>query len=303
MKPRKELILLSVISIVFLAGCTRGGGEATTGAGVIITSFAPDLESIDPGTSATFTVALKNIGSKAATDIKALLFGLSDEWDGVDVTTKKVKSTTTLASADPTTGLTGEETTFDWTATFPAGKGKNVDVTYDASVRVFYKYTTESDVLLRFVEANYLRTNPNVQKGVVSSESSSGPLVITAVARTPSVTATALTGRVQFEIQNVGAGKVTKGITATDANAQPDELDMLTEIRITGAKKCGSESVSSGIVTLKDQRLTAGKSKIISCEIDTTGITNFKDVALRLNATYYYFVDSATQVTVLRALQ
>ena len=305
MKLRKELLLLSIISIVFLAGCAKGGGEAPTGTGVIIKSFAPDLQQIDPGTSVTFTATVKNVGGKGATDIKALLFGLSNEWAGADLLTSPLKtSPSTLAAADPSTGLPGEEGTYDWTVTFPTASGKNSDVTYDASVRVFYKYVTDSDVLLRFVESNYLRTNPNVQKGVVSSQSSSGPLVVTAVARTPSVPTGTVTGRVQFEIQNVGAGRVANGVTVVGTtSAQPAGLDLMTEIKITGAKNCAGTDAVTGVVTLSAVRLTGGKSKIISCDVDITGITNFKDGALKLTATYFYLVDSASQVSVARVLQ
>lgn len=297
-------MLFSVISIVFLAGCAGGGGEATATAGVVITSFASDVQQIDPGSSVTFTTVVKNIGSKAATSLKALIFGLSDEWTGADVITIQVKTTSSLAAADPVSGLPGEETSFDWTATFPSAKAKNTDVTYDASVRVFYDYTTDSDILLRFVESSYLRTNPNVQKGVISSASSSGPLIITAIARTPSVGTGTTTGRVQFEIQNAGSGRVSKGVTVTGTtDAEPDGLDLIKEIKVTGAKSCAGVDASSGTVTLPNVRLAAGKSKVISCDVDVSGIGNFKDSALKLTAAYSYFVDSATQVTVLRALQ
>jgi len=304
MRLDKELMLLSVVSVVFLAGCTGGGKEAAVANGVIIKSFAPDLQQIDPDTSVTFTATLKNVGGKEAKPVRALLFGLSNEWTG-EGTTAPVKGTssTALAAADPTTGLPGEETSFDWTVTFPVAKGKNTDVTYDANVRVFYTYKTDSDTLLRFVTSDYLRTNPNVQKGVATSQTSAGPLIVTAVARTPSVGAGTTTGRVQFEIQNAGSGRVDKGATVTATNAQPSGLDLIKEIKVTGAKSCAGTAAAADVVTLSDVRLTAGKSKIISCEVDVTGIVNFKDSALKLTATYDYFVDSASQVTVLRLLQ
>jgi hypothetical protein len=308
MKSGKELMLLSVLSVVFLAGCTSSS-EGPSGTGVIITSFAPDVQEIDAGSSVTFTAVVKNVGGKSASDLKALIFGLSNEWTGSDLTTGAVKSSSSLASADPISGLPGEEESFDWTVAFPADKGKNADVTYDASVRIFYGYKTDADVLLRFVESSYLRTNPNVQKGVITADSSSGPLVITAAARTPSVGATAATGRVQFEIQNAGAGRVTDGVTATVSDAEPTTLDVIDKIEVTGAKSCaGKDDTTDGApgdgkINLIDTRLAAGKSKVISCDVDVSGIGNFKDISLKLTASYTYFVDSATQVTVTRALE
>lgn len=309
---RKDLLLLSVLSFVFLAGCTGGGDKGATGAGVIITSFAPDVQQIDPDSSVTFTTAIKNIGGKEATKIKALFFGLSDEWKIGDTSfadpsskSKLVKTLSTLAMADQSTGLSGEEATFDWDLTFPKESRKNDDITYDASVSIFYNYMTESNVLLRFAEANYLKTNPNVPRGVVSSSSSAGPLVITAVARTPSVSATAATGRVQFEIQNVGSGRVIKTVDPADGVVpELKDLDIISEIKVSGVKSCADKSKGDdGKVTLTNQRLTGGKSKIISCEVDVGGITNVRDSAIKLTATYFYFVDSFTQITVLKTLE
>lgn len=290
MKLGKELMLFSVVSIVFLAGCA-GAPEAATGTGVIIKSFAPDLTSVEGGSQVVMTILVKNIGARTATDVKANLFGLSNEWSGLSSKT----ITASLAAADPATGLPGEEATQDWTFTVPAGKGS--DVTYDASVRVNYTYSTVSDTLLRFVTTDYERTNPNIQRGVVSSGTTAGPLTVTVSARTPVVSAATRIGKVQFEIQNIGGGTV--------GNETISGLNLVREIKIIGVGTngtCAGEA-KGNIQTLNNVRLAGGKSKIISCDIDVGGIANFQDISLNLTASYSYFVDSATQVTVLRAVQ
>ncbi len=297
----KELILLSIVSIVFLAGCTSSSSSPAS-AGVVINSFAPDLQEVDGSSQVTFSIAVKNVGGRTASNIKALLFGLSNEWIPQITNTKPIS--TTLAPADPATGLTGEEGSADWTLTAPAGKGS--DTTYDASVRVFYTYTTEDDTLLRFVTSNYLRTAPNTQKGIVSSVPTAGPLVITAVARTPTLSIGATTGRVQFEIQNVGGGRVFDTVSDT---GEITTLDLINKITISGLGDTGTcAGVGSGGTAVFDGttnakiRLAAGKSKVISCDIDVRGIINFADRSIKLVAEYNYFVDSATQVKVLRSL-
>ena len=310
MKLGKELMLFSVVSIVFLAGCA-GAPESATGTGVIIKSFAPDLTSVEGGSQVVMTVVVKNVGARAAgtaisgisaSGVGATLFGLSNEWGGV--TTSKV-ITSSLAAADPATGLPGEEASIDWTLTTPTGKGS--DVTYDASVRVNYTYSTISDALLRFVTTDYEWTNPNIQKGVISSETTAGPLSITIFARTPTVSGATRIGKLQFEIQNVGGGRV--------GNETIAGLDIIREIKVVGVTptaggtvgQCGgkkdADDASDKVITLNDVRLAAGKSKIISCDVDVGAITNFQDIALNITANYQFFVDSATQATVLRALQ
>ena len=302
MKLSKELMLFSVISIVFLAGCTRGGVEPT-GAGVIITSFAPDVQSVDAGSSVSFIVNLKNIGGKTSAAGRALFFGLSNDW--AFPTSGNPGIVPALAAADPSLGLSGEEASIDFVATIASTAAKNADVAYDASVRVIYGYSTTVDTLLRFVKSDFLRTAPNTPKGIQSSTATAGPLLVTAAARTPTLTSTATTGRVQFEIQNIGPGRVVKEIPS-DGVVPATNLDIIKTIEITGvgdAGKCAGGPASSGKVTLQDQRLAGGKSKVISCDVAVPDLVSFKDIALKVTITYSYFVDSTTQVTVLKGLE
>ncbi len=299
MKLRKELILFSIVLIVFLAGCATAP-EGSTGSGIIITSFSPDLVEVDGNSDVTFVVVVKNVGGRIAKDVKALLFGLSDEWKPQVTETKSISST--LASADPTAGLSGEEGSIDWALKSPAGKSS--DITYDASVRVFYIYTTESDTILRFVTTDYLKTAPNIQKGIVSSSSTAGPLVITAVARTPTLSLGATTGRIQFEIQNVGGGRVFESMTSKGEITKLDVINKLTISGLGDNGKC-SDVGSAGTAVFEGTsqiRLAGGKSKVISCDIDVKTITNFADRSMKLVAEYNYFTDSATQVKILRSL-
>lgn len=294
-------MLFSVISVVFLAGCARGGGEAPTGAGVVITSFVPDLQEVEGGTSVSFTALVKNIGEKPATSIKALLFGLSSGWTGTDFTSGATKDITSLSPPDPKVGLAGEESTLDWTITAPAAK--DVDLVYDAQLRVFYSYTTEATTLVRFVTSDYLKTNPNIQKGIVSSTVSSGALSIVSVARTPTVTSASTTGKIQFDIQNIGGGRVFKtlpGVVPIEAR----DIDLIEKIEITNVERCDgtAKAGSPAIVTLDNKRMVSGKSRLVTCEVNTAGIGNFVDKEISVKITYKYYVDSATSVTVPKAL-
>lgn len=303
MKLSKELMLLSVISIVFLAGCAGRGGEAPTGAGVIITSFVPDVQSVDAGSTVSFIVNLKNVGGKTSGVGKALFFGLSNDWT-LDPATG-LKNVPTLAPADSSLGLPGEETSIDFSATIAGTAAKNADVTYDASVRVMYGYTTTVDTLLRFVKSDFLRTAPNTPKGIQSSTATAGPLLVTAAARTPTLSAASTTGRVQFEIQNIGPGRVITDVP-TDGIVPATSLDIIKTIEVTGVGgggKCAGTPESGGKVTLSNQRLAGGKSKVISCDIAVPDLVNFKDSALKVTLTYSYFVDSTTTITVLKALE
>ncbi len=312
MKLGKELMLFSIVSIVFLAGCARGP-SAPVGNGLVIKSFSPEFSSVDSGAPVSFLLTVQNLGEVKATAVKAQLFGLSTDW----ILTPPLGSVqpltpSSLAAPDPLSGLQGEETTQEWTATTPS---KVTDVNYDASLRVYYGYTTAAGGLVRFVSSTYQRslTQQGQQLaqpiGVISSTSSGGPLLITILARTPVVSATGdSTGRVQIEIQNVGSGRV---YDLDSGKSEPEiVLDRIKEIKIGGVGdgKCAGVDDSTGIVTLSGlnaQKLLTGKSRTINCEIKTGDVItqNFKNVELKIDITYNYFVDSATSITVLKQFQ
>ncbi len=291
-----------LVFVVFLAGCAQ---QATTtgGTGVIIKSFAPDLTDASGGSTVTFIVNAKNTGDATADNVKALLFGLSNEWTTMPTAVSSVGGGK-LAPADLATGLPGEEGSVDWSLTAPAGKAS--DVTYDASVRLFYTYPTTSDIIIRFVTDDYARTTPTAQKGILTSGTTAGPLTITAVARTPVLSTGSTKGRIQLEIQNIGSGRVFKGASIpSNGVILAADLDILKAVTITGVGALGSCAVGAAgnSQTPANVRLAGGKSKVISCDVDASGIVNFKDIALKITVDYNYFVDSASQVTVSKALQ
>lgn len=311
MRIRKEIILFSLVAVVVLAGCTEGtvGPGAN---GVIITSFAPDVNPTDGGVPVTFVLGLKNAGGVTATAVKAQLVGLSDKWGNFspakDTVTDVIPS---LAPADPTTNLPGEEASFTWTGT--SAPGTTSDTTYDANVRVFYNYITKGTALFRIVNTDYLRTNPSIQPGLVSSDTTGGPLAITYSVRSPIVSSAAKDARIQFEIQNTGGGRVYTGTTPPSST----NLDTLISITVganqikscagiaDGATTAGADDKDTAAGSIKletNLRLVGGKSKVISCDI-SIATTTFQDIQTSIQVDYRYMVESASEITVRKALQ
>ncbi|MBI2542802.1 MAG: hypothetical protein HYW24_01310 [Candidatus Aenigmarchaeota archaeon] len=300
MKPGKELLFLGVISIIFLAGCV-GPPETPSGNGVIIKSFAPDLTEVEGNSPMTFLITVQNVGEKKATQVGAVLFGLSQEWKKADGTTPFNTETTgpwDLAPVDTSSGFSGEEAVGSFDVKTPPGKSS--DITYDATVRVVYVYSTVSDSLARFVTSDYLRVNSEAQKGIMTSKSTSGPLLVTVKAQAPIISAGSTQARVQFEIQNIAGGRVFKNATVAS------DLDIIKTVKVSapGIRTCRGVNAQGGVVTITDTiRLAGGKSSIITCDFDVSGIINFQDIPITLELGYNYFVESATQVTVHKAFQ
>jgi len=292
---RKILILGLIVLVVFLAGCARKG-EVPTGTGVIIKSFGPDISTVDSNTPVNFILSIKNTGGVKAENVHAVLFGLSDKWSTVPALNDLAPELASgLAAADPTTGLPGEEITKTWEE--DKAPASSSDISYDANVRVQYKYKTEATGLVRVVSADYLRTNPNVQRGIISSQTTAGPLSVNFFARSPVVTGENNVVRVQIEVQNVGEGKTFSGDNSV-APASSVTAGTLNKIRITEVDGCTRVTSSSTKAVL----LIGGKSATINCEKDITTTTTFTDFTFTVKIEYGYFVDAATQVTVLKKL-
>ncbi len=301
---RKEALLLSVISIVFLAGCTtQPSGPAV--AGVIIKSFAPETQEVQGSDQVSFIFLLENTGERMARDVKGELFGLSTEWECVGG--RCHDGPWNLLGADATNNFKGDDIQGEVVMGTPPSKSS--DITYDASLRVSYGYTTVSESLVRFVTSDYIRVNPSEQRGIVSSTTTSGPLFVNVKALSPVLSADNSMGRVQFEIQNIGGGRVYINDPNTAGNL--DKVQTIT-ISTSGSginlKTCRSQTAVNNQIVFNDApnprlRLANGKSALITCDIaiDKTQLKNFKDIPITLAADYGYFVDSTTEVKVLKA--
>lgn len=267
--------VLFVVAAVVLAGCVgQPGGGGGFGAGVIIKSFAPTAISVPSGTPVDITIEVKNVGQREAASVSAKLLGISAGWSGG---TNELSLATTLGEGEGTTGF--------WTLTSPSDK-KNIDITYDFLGRVTYGYKTDADVVFTVATSEYLRsvTRPGESApsnlGLRSSTTTAGPLAVNARTKLPTVTKAGDKIRVQYEIQNVGGGRVYKTTPGDDI------LD------IDGSSCPGRTS--------SEVRLAGGKSALITCEITTpSGFTQFTTVTHNLKLNYKYFVDSATTITVL----
>jgi hypothetical protein len=278
----KKLILLLLISAVFLSGCQLPGGQVGLVGkgtqGVIIKSFSPSDTNVEPNTPVLLTLIVSNVGSEKANNVNSELFGLTDEWR---IDEGRIQPIGELFGTDPSRGVNqGEERPVIWTA---YGPEKNVELSYDTTVRVTYTYDTELDATVKAVSSDYYQQKKEKSQ-IQSQKTTGGPLTITA-----KVTAVSISGAripIRFEIQNSGGGRVYLGGSPTVNN-----LDRLV-VSVTGAN-----------CQRNDLRLIQGKSYVLYCTIDTGAVSNYKLIPIKLTTIYNYFVDSTTSVTVLSKAQ
>ncbi|MBI4010289.1 MAG: hypothetical protein HY361_03835 [Candidatus Aenigmarchaeota archaeon] len=291
MQVKLQIFLLA--AAVVLAGCigqptTTGGGGT---AGLIITSFSPELPEVEGGENVVFTMAVKNVGdvSVATSAAKIQILGLDDWAVPSGSPGKTVTIDTDLRRADPARGEEGEEFFKDTTLTAPQ---KDTTITYTPTVRVLYPYTTTSTILLKFATREVIKTDPN-QQSTATIATTSGPFVVSVRGKLLTIkSGSNVEVPFQLEIQNVGGGRAFSG---TGVDAASDEID---KIKVTPT---GSGATITCDPSGADVRLIGGKSRVLSCRATFSTVPPATITAtLDLELEYNYFIDTQTSVTLLK---
>ncbi len=282
MQVKSRAFLL--IAAVVLAGCvgqtTRTGGGT---AGVIITSFAPEIPEVESGADASFFTIVKNVGDTPTTIASEIILLGLDDWTG-----NKISEIGSLQPADPGRGLEGEEELAEFKLTAPKLKG--VSLTYTPTARVMYNYQTKSTIQFSFATTELIRGEP--QQSTVQVTTTGGPFSIVLRGSLPVISSTNPTAKVQLEIQNVGGG-----VAGVSKNA--NDIDSIN-FDITRKKPDGTGfSCNPAIGNI---RLIGGKSRILTCTItlspSSISRADFATAVVDINLNYYYIVDTQTSVKV-----
>ncbi|MFH1623210.1 MAG: hypothetical protein ABIA12_01685, partial [Candidatus Aenigmatarchaeota archaeon] len=315
MRSHVPLVLL-LLGIVFLSGCIGQTPVQTGGKGLKISSFAPDFSEVRSGERVTISAMIDNIGEYDATGVSAQLFGLNiggTEW-ALSGQTQQTQTVSKIRKSDATLGLPGESHQFDWSVTSP--KDLRVDNTYTANLRVYYKYGTVSNSLVRLMTYDYLKSlsaeqfeEAKASTGVSQSTSSAGPLSVSLnVGSRPLVVyENGDTFSVQMEIKNAdvgnafGIGAAYPGYPKTATLSSDDlhavHVEISTNLDINCANTLGA--AKSGAV-----KLTRGETKTLFCTITVPSkndLGNTRDYTVTVTLTYGYYVDSSTTVKVLKS--
>ena len=287
MKPQIFLLIAAVV----LAGCIGqpGGGGTGGTAGLVITGFSPDSTIVGgfagsggAGTEVTFILEAKNVGERTAKSVQAKLLGVSADWSAPHSTYVNMDPFE-LFPADPQTGGEGQTATITFAPTSP--KSTTTDIVYDIGVRVKYTYDTVGDGTFKVATPEYLRSITQAGGGqpagfgISEFKSTGGPLVVTSNLRVPTVPKGTKDVQIQFQIQNTGGGRAFSG--GDEAN---------NEIVIKEGGDCSNKKV----------KLAGGKSATVFCKFTTGAVDTFVEKAFSLTIDYNYFIDSVTQVTVLK---
>ncbi|MEE9405818.1 MAG: hypothetical protein V3V26_00250 [Candidatus Aenigmarchaeota archaeon] len=292
-------LILPILAVMLVSGCTVPGfTSAGGGSGVVIETLEPDFSSVFEGESVQLQMKIKNTGSVDATEVKAAIFGM-EKWTLQD---KTKGSTCTLAESwsllapDEARGTSGGSKSCIYAYKSPSGIAKGLSMSYSPTVRVTYKYNTntiKSITLLSSTEARRIEQ----QGGALPSETvstTSSPVSVNIVTKGPiKVFKDGLQFPLEITVNNAGGGVVSTTISSKDWNK--------VKLYVTLPAGLTSNATDCPVGKAKARTLTLfkGQSNTITCTVAvTTAPTVPKQVQITANAeNYYYFTEKSTTVT------
>ncbi|MEM0473392.1 MAG: hypothetical protein QXF88_01565 [Candidatus Aenigmatarchaeota archaeon] len=274
----KKIILASVLTLViFLSGCTtdnQGGG----GTGIVIESFYPAMETVEPGEAVDIIARVKNTGSSDATDITANIYGLGD-WR----VTQTSPIPSVIEAGDPARKIQPEVIDVSWEAIAPSYK-TGVD-NQEFELRIQYKYSTSATAQIRVASDSYIKGFPADQQqakrdelGVKMQKPTDGPISITFDAPGKVVKSGSTTLSVVVNIQNIGGGSLV--------NNQLDTFQVTSNRHVV----C---PVAQPI------KLISGQSKQVRCTINVDMTEGWDVVPIEVHTSYRYWVSAKSSISVL----
>lgn len=290
MEVKNFLLLILLIGVLFVAGCIRQGGEKREVApGVVIKSFAPDVQQIYSGDSVIFSLSVENTGEEDAYNVVAKLFGLGTDW----TPSSESKTIGFLSKAQP--NIPGGIGDVQWEVTSPSGL--TVDKTYSAMVRITYGYNTTAEGSIKIYSDSYLKglkinESEAIRKssGIESFTVTKAPITISLLgADQPFIyRQSGQEGSVTIQISNKGNGEPYR------SNAGDFEI---TVLNITiGNSMCKDQTFPQVI------KLPRTGVKSVSCKFNLPNVAEYTTVPIKVRLGYNYYIDGSTSIKVLKAL-
>ncbi len=146
----KSVLLLSVLLLVLVSGCTSSDKKGASSSAVVIEAFEPDIKGIpiNPGEELQFSLIVRNTGSEDAKDITINIAGMegwdSGTWTGGCAPTNSISGNIVtglipkLAPPNPEFGTPGESRQCILKTKAPAAL--RLDQTFQPKVSIRYTY-------------------------------------------------------------------------------------------------------------------------------------------------------------------
>jgi hypothetical protein len=301
------IVFVIIGSLVFLApglfgGLSFGGGGTSfTGVagpgsqGLVIKSFTKDVVNAEKDIPVLFSLEIENRGEKAATNVRATLFGLptdTREWT-FQPSEREFKFTSATFDGIAIDGsIQGYELS---TIEATPKATRSTDTIYTVGTRVTYKYTTVFEGSVDVASRDYVKSitaSGTTQSGVrlTSSKSTLGPLTITARTTATNLADGTTEIKVIFDIINTGGGRVF------DLSATAPLTSNLDKIRVANGPNTNCP--------VTETRLINAQSRTITCTVRVSVTSEgYIPHSFGITATYSYFVDATVPLILLKSQQ
>jgi len=280
---RNQLLLVLLIVIIFLSGCTTSTKENISSVG-LSTVLTSDIKQAKTSMPVTFILTVKNLASEDAKDIFIELLNLTD-WEVEDA----------LKSLDEL--LSNDLYKFSWIAYAPSIPNK----TFVPYAEILYSMETKANLTLRVYDNNYLNTLKQAEKDKIkgksallsSSISKNTPVTVTVSLQQPFIL-TSYSQKFPFviEIKNIGLGQ-----TYGDEPDYPPRESEKNYVKF-------SYATDSNIYCDHDDgdliELSKG-SKSIACKLTVTQdeLNNYADFAVDFTISYVYLDRASLKIAVV----
>ena len=173
---KKLTLILPLLTVVFVSGCTGNGGTVSFGNGVIIQAWEPDFSSLESEETVTFYLKIQNQGESLAENVEALIMGIdASEWSIKD----GEYDFDDMIAPDIVASTPGEIKTKYYKGEAPELLS-SARVDYAPIVRVSYDYSTKVNKPITVVDITELRAIMREGGSIPSKETSytAGPLSV-----------------------------------------------------------------------------------------------------------------------------
>jgi hypothetical protein len=316
----KSYILLSVLLVVLIAGCTGKEVKQSFTDGLAINSFTATDSEVRSGDVVLFDLEVENIGGTTARNIIADLYGVEGTWKDTQdnyLTDTQSKSLLTMKPPLPQRNVPGDFKLAQWQLkTREIGQGLNPIM--QVTARVSYDYNTSGHMTvaaLSYDEFRRLQINNQQPAFTASAINSEGPihLEVNEKFMKPIIVDTT-TGEDQivqpfrFDFVDVGDGFPITPESDSSIRGAGGKLSGTISVRGPGVEFDDCLGVHSGnTVSLDDSEITVkirdDKRVPIPCSIkidrDTWGDRPTDTIQFDFNIYYRYYVQSTVSVSVI----
>jgi hypothetical protein len=321
----KEQVLISLVAIALVSGCTgipgitdtTSGTSVATGSGLAITSFSAEPGTLYNGSTVRLSMEVQNLGDYAVSNSDSCVSLMGANLDvgssnnqvwhrlsGDSMTQSVVFDRATMRPADTIKGTPADIETIRWNLRAPdLQKGQSRTDTFIGRVYSNYQTSASGNIwIYSEVEADASST-AGTALNTAAFTSTTGPVAID-VSVTPNPVIVYGTDRaftMTIRLSNAGSGTIYDSTSKSYGTCPPSiELDDLNKVKVTveGSQFTISGDCKSGDSFTTTQELISGKPVTMICDMIAPETTTLKTAPLTVTATYGYYTQAETSVTV-----